>query len=153
MPAGSESVSGPRLEFVVKKLPGTVTRTKWKAPPTKAQVDKDESLAKDLSNQKSSEEVDAGYMVYLPTGFCYRMSADELVRRKFDRQPNIISFEQANNTKTPAGRFKLARNEQEKQRAWAEMEKQVIDACQGRVGNVAALIEDYAPHGKVMEAA
>lgn len=151
MPAGSESIQGPRLAFVVKALPGTVTRPRYKAPPTKQQVEKDPSLAKDLSNQVEMVIEPAGYMVYLPTGFCYRMSAEELVRRKFDEQPNIISFEQANNTESPAGRFKLARDERQKQKAWDEMEQQVIKACQGRFGNVMALIEGYDPNGKIVE--
>lgn len=149
MPAGSESLQGPRLEFVVKPLPGTVNRIKHKAPPTKEAIKADPSLAKDMSNQKIEVEQPAGYMVYLPTGFCYRMSREELVRRGFDRQPNILSFEQANNTKTAAGRFKLARDERARQAAWNEMEQEIIKACQGRYGNVAALIEDYNPDEKV----
>lgn len=153
MTAGSEGLQGPRLEYVIRKLPGTVTRTVFRAPPTKKQVDEDSSLAKDLSNKPITVVEDAGYMVFLPTGFCYRMSAEELVRRKFDEQPNIISFEQANNTTTPAGRFKLARNETERQRAGREMEEQIVKGCLGRFGSMAALIEGYDPHGKVQEAA
>lgn len=153
MPAGSESLQGPRLEFVVKKLPGTVTTTKYKGPPTKRAVDANPSLAADLSNKAIEVEEDAGYMVYLPTGSCYRMSGAELVARGYDRQPNILSYEQANNVETPAGRFKLARNDAERQKAMKDMEDQIIKACQGRFGSASALVSNYNPHGKVSEAA
>lgn len=153
MATGSENLSGPRLEFVVRALPGTVSRFKHKAPPTKDQVKADPKLAGELTNEKIPVVEEAGYMVYLPTGFCYRMSPKDLVRRGFDRQPNILSFEQANNTSTPAGRFKLARTEQERNRAMREMEEQIINHCQGRVGKVDSMIEGYDPKGKIEEAA
>lgn len=143
--AGSESIQGPRLEFVVRELPGTVLRMKYVAPPTKKQIEANPDLDGVMSNTAVETLEPAGYMVYLPTGQCYRMSGKELVQRGFDREPSILSFEQANDQKTPAGRFKLARNEPSKEKAWRELEEQVVRACQGRSVNVGALIEAYDP--------
>jgi uncharacterized ParB-like nuclease family protein len=153
MPASSESLVGPRLEFVARKLPGTVTRIKYKAPPTAKQREKDETLSSLGENEQIEVTEDAGFMIYFPTGKCYRLSAAELVTRKFDREPEIISIDQANDTKSPAGRFKLARNDQIRQKAWKEMEQQVINACLRGVGDPGAFISGYNPRGKVMEEA
>lgn len=153
MPTGSENLQGPRLEFVIRKLPGTVVRMKTLPPATKAQRDKNPELDAMTANQQVQVVEDAGWMLYLPTGEAYRLSNDEMLRRKYDREPNIIGFEQANDIKTAAGRFKLARNDSARNRAWAELENEIIKVCQGRFGSVEALLEGYDPHGKLKEAA
>lgn len=154
MPTGAEGLQGPRLEFVVRKLPGTVTRLRRVPPPTELER-KENPRARDKELGLTSIEVqeDAGYMLYTPQGMAYRLTGKELVRRNFDREPNIIGFEQANDLKTPAGRFKLARTDAARQKAWLELEKQVMDACLGKLGKVDAMVSDYDPSGKVKEAA
>lgn len=147
MAAGAEGITGPRLEFVLKKLSGTVERFKYKAPPTKLEREKDHRLDKENANQRYAVKEDAGYMIFFPTGNSYRLNEKQMIQKGFDRQPDILSFEQANSNDTPAGRFKLARTENAKQRAWLEMEKQVIDACVH--GDIAALVSDYDPKGKL----
>lgn len=151
MPTGSESLSGPRLEFVVQKLPGTVTRNKYTAPPTKRQIEKNPDLETNLSNTITEIVEDAGYMVYFPSGNCYRLSAKELVARGFDREPTILSFDQANSTDTAAGRFKLARNDQVRQKAWKELETEVVRACLRGSGDLKAFVADYDPKGRLPE--
>lgn len=143
--ANASGLQGPRLSFVVRELPGTVLRTKYKAPPTKAERDKTPSLEGEIQNQKVVALEPAGYIVYLPTGSCYRLSAKQLVKRGYDKEPEIIGIEQANDLKTAAGRFKLARNDIGRQKAWADMENDIIKLCQGRSGSVNAMIEDYDP--------
>lgn len=145
MTTGAEGLQGPRLEFVVRELPGTIERFTYRAPPTKRQRDADPSLEGNISNTKIKVLEPAGFMVYTPTGNCYRLSAEELMARGLDREPNIIGIEQANDTKTAAGRFKLARNDQARQRAWLDMEKEIINACMGRYGDVVSMIENYDP--------
>lgn len=149
MPAGSETLIGPRLSFVVRKLPGTIKRTKYKAPPTEEAVKENPALKKDLSNHAVEVTEDAGYMVYLPNGGAYRLSASELIKRGYDKEPEFLGYEQANDQKTAMGRYKLARTESARQKAWKEMEDEVVNVCLGRVGKVDALVSDYDPHGKL----
>lgn len=151
MPTGSESLSGPRLEFVVRKLPGTIVRNHYTPPPTKRQIEKNPDLETNLSNTIVETVEDAGFMVYFPTGNCYRLSAEQLVARGFDREPTILSFDQANSTDTAAGRFKLARNDQVRQKAWKELEEGVIRACMRGSGDLKAFVADYDPKGKLPE--
>lgn len=113
---------GPRLEFVVRELPGKRKRAihGWDAK-------------KKVITEKAVVEP-AGYMIYFPNGTCYRLSQQELVARGYDREPSIINFELVNDTKTPAGMFKYAQNEQTKKAAYRKLEDQVIRACKRRAG-------------------
>jgi hypothetical protein len=150
MAVGNESLTGgPRLEYVVRKLPGTMAVTKRVAPPSKKQVEADPTLdGQGLGKRVVTEE--AGYMVFFPTGTAYRLNQAELERKGFDRQPNVIGLEQANDTKTAAGRFKLALSDRERQKAWKEMEELVIRTCVGGSKNIPQYIGDgYDPAGKL----
>lgn len=150
MAAGSESLSGPRLEFVLKKIPGTVVRQKYTAPPTKRQIEKNPDLEVNLSNTVTDVTEAAGYMVYFPTGQCYRIATmEEVVAKKFDREPNILSFDQARSTDTAAGRFRLARTDTMREKAWKEMEQEVIRLCLRGSGDLSAYIANYDPKGQV----
>lgn len=129
----SGELSGPRLEFVVRKLAGSVMRSiaTWS-----------EAEKKIVNIPK---EVPAGYMVFLPNGQSYRLSEKELKRRGFDRPPNILGFEQANNDKTAAGRFKLAISEEARKKAYGDLEKEVVDVAMKKVGRMDNMLTDYNP--------
>lgn len=126
-------LKGPRLEFVVRKIPGSVTRNL-------AAFDEVEN--KLIAVPKVQP---AGYMVYLPNGQSYRMSEKELVRRGFNRDPNILGFAEANDAKTAAGRFKLAANEEARKKAYGEMEAEVMKAALNKTGTIGNMISDYDP--------
>lgn len=149
MPAGSESLKGPRLEFVLQKLPGVVRRTKHTPPPTRREREEDPTL--ESENMNSAVEViePAGYMLYLPTGQAYRLTEEEVVKRGLKREPEMIGFAEANDTKTAMGRFKMARTDAARSEAYAVLQKEVIDACLGKLGNVSALVHGYDPTGKL----
>lgn len=154
--AGSEGLHGPRLEFVLQKLKGTVTRPRHIAPPTQKQREKDETLGKDLGVETEMVVEPAGYMVFLPTGQSYRISLDQWkrnvrLRETYDREPNMIGYEQANDNKTAMGRYKMARSETVRDKAYREMEQEVIFACTKGLKDYRAFIEGYDPNGKMPE--
>lgn len=122
MPANSEGLKGPRLEFVVRPLKG-----KFKAP--KHSVEKKKLVT-------SHKEMEAGYIVYMPNGTSYHLTHKQLLRHGFDRQPTIINFETVNDTKSPAGRYKFAMDDKQRKLAWNELEQQVIRSCHRRHGPV-----------------
>lgn len=154
MPAGSESLQGPRLEFVVRPVPGTVKRMKFDPPPNKDDIKGNPKLKGQTANEPRTVTEPAGYMVYMPSGACYRLTNKELRRRGFDRQPNILGIDQANSADTAVGRFKLAFRQEDRERAYKEMEEEVIKNCVGKIGNnLGAIISDYDPAGKMKEAA
>lgn len=138
MPASTEP-RGPRLEFVLRELPGTVTReiTIW---------DKESAT---LAKKKVIEP--AGYMLYLPDGHSYRLSADEVRRRNYFREPELLNAEKAKDKKTPAGRFMLAVTEAARKKAYSEMEEEIEKVCRSFAGPVINQISDYDPKGKVTD--
>lgn len=144
--AVSSELKGPRLQYVLRKLPGTVTRTKYIPPAEHVKGSK-------ASTANSTVIVieDAGYMLFLPTGQCYRLTEAQATAGGYDSEPNIIGFDTANDKKTAAGRFKLANTEMARKRAYAELEKEVVDACLRRVGSIENAIAEYDPKGKVKD--
>jgi hypothetical protein len=151
--AGSEGLHGPRLEFVVRKLKGTVTRPYMIAPPTQKQREKDDTIGSDLGNEVEMRVEPAGYIVFLPTGQCYRIREDMLVtkNRDFSREPNMIGYEQCNDNKSAMGRYKMARSEATREKAYREMEDEVIFACTKGLKDFRAFVENYDPNGKMPE--
>ncbi len=129
----SGELKGPRLEFVVRKLTGSLMRNV-------AVFDEAEGKITQVP-----KEIPAGYMVFLPNGQSYRLSEKELARRGFNRAPNILGFEQANDTKTAAGRFKLAVNEEQRKKAYGDLEKEVVDVALKKVGTINNMLTDYNP--------
>ena len=123
--------SGPRLEFVVRRLKGTVKRRK-------AVFEK-----KSRKIKYALVEEAAGYMVYLPNGNAYRLSDKELRRRGYDREPNILNFEKINDKNTPAGMFKFGRTEALREKGWRLMEDQIIRNCRRNVGPM--IVSDHLP--------
>lgn len=118
----TEGMKGPRLEFVVREMKGEKLRPHHTVEKGK--------LVTTLKKEP------AGYIVYMPSGQSYRLTQRELVKRGFDRQPGIINFDQVNDTKTPAGRYKHAMDDKTRRAAWKALEEQVIQACIRRHGPV-----------------
>jgi len=128
MALNSEGMKGPRLAFVVRPIKGNFNRPKHKIVKKKIET--------------SLEKEAAGYIVYMPNGTSYHLTHKQLLHHGFDKQPTIISFETVNDTKTPVGRYKFAMDDKQRKVAWAEMEQQVIKACQRRHGPVTVGDED-----------
>lgn len=154
MPTGSESMQGARLEFVVRPIKGTVKRMKYKAPPSAEEVKANPKLKGDTANVPRLVTEDAGFMVFTPSGACYRLTQKELIRRGFDRPPNLLNREAAKDTKTPAGRFLLAIRVEDREKAYREMEDEIIKRCVGRTGSdMTGIVSDLDPNGTMREAA
>jgi len=151
MGTSSESLKGPRLEFVVREIPGTIKRQVTNPPPSARQREADPSLEGKTNNEREQVVLPAGFMVYLPSGHCYRMGQKELIRRGFHRQPNVLNREQATDVSTPAGRFMLAIHDADRKRAYQEMEDEVIRNCVRQVGknHLQGIIADYDPEGEI----
>lgn len=115
-------MQGARLEFVVRPLKG-----KRQAPVHK--IEKGKIVT-------ATRPVDAGFIVYTPMGQTYRLSKEELVKKGYDRQPEIMNFDQVKDTKSPAGRFKHAMNDAQRQKAWKDLEMQVIRSCERKHGPI-----------------
>lgn len=124
MPAFGQ-MQGARLEFVVRPLKGKMSR------PVHSM-----EKGKIVTTTKS---VDAGFIVYTPMGQTYRLTKEELVQRGYDRQPEIMNFDQVKDTKSPAGRFKHAMTDLQRKQAWSDLEKQVIRSCERKHG---AIVKD-----------
>lgn len=134
-------MQGARLEFVCRKINGNVTKQKMVVKEHKKKGSDGKEKITHTFATKSVEEGDA-YMVYLPTGHSYRLTADQVVKQGFDRQPNILNIERVNDTKTPAGRFKNAINMEEREKAWCELENEVIKLCTRRAGKAERSAEE-----------
>jgi len=118
-------LKGPRLEFVLRPIEGTLVRNKHSYDPK----------AKKIVVTPTKQE--GGYMLYLPTGHSYRLTKKEAMKRGFlNRQPAVLNLDKANDTRTCYGRFKLAINPEEREKAWREMEDEVIKNCVRKHGPV-----------------
>lgn len=140
MSAVGESLKGPRLEFVVRELPGTVDRF----------VHQFDEVTRTLEKVAVTEP--AGFMVYAPNGTCQRLSPKAFAKSRYAGEPNILSIEKAKDQKTAAGRFVLAITAEARKKALAEMENEVIKSCVPPKMRMEDLIPNYNPKGKVTDA-
>lgn len=124
MAANSEGMKGPRLEYVVRQLKGKIKVAKRSFNPKSKKV------------ETTLVPMDAGFLLYMPNGHSYRLTKDQIAKYGYDRQPTILNFDQVNDTKTPAGRYKFAMDDATRQKAWKELEDQVIRSCIRRHGPV-----------------
>lgn len=115
-------MKGARLAYVCRPLKGK----------KKHRVHAWDSDAKKLVSIET--EIEAGYMLYTPSGHSYRLTEQQVIRRGFDAQPEILNFDAVNDAKSPAGRFKFAINDETRKAAWRQMEEQVIALCKRRGG-------------------
>lgn len=146
----SDSMQGARLEFVLRKLTGTVEHPQALAPQTEKYMEKHPEEDQRISNVITMVTVAAGYMVFFPNGSCYRLSEKEMHRRKFSRPPKILNFDAAKDTETPAGRFKFAITDADRQKAYREMEQEIINRCLGRNGSIISMVSNYNPQGELV---
>lgn len=124
-------VNGPRLEFVTRKVVGDVQMLKTKVTKIKG---KDGARDKHTFTTAPVAVKEDVFMVYTPQGQCYRLTYDQMVKRGFDRKPTILNFEAVKDASSPAGQFKFAINDEERQKAWRLMEDQIVKLCQRRRG-------------------
>ncbi len=127
--SANHQMQGARLEYVCRKIKESVTTT---------------TVSWDAKNKKlvrKPKQVEM-YMIYLPTGHSYRLTAEQVVTQGFDRQPNILNFERVNDTKSPAGMFKHAINQEAKEAAWKLLEEQVVKLCNRKHGKSDRSIEE-----------
>lgn len=122
--AGLTTMKGARLEFVVRKIDGKIKLPVHSFNPKTKKI------------EATAREVDAGYIVYMPSGHSYRLSKSQLVKKGFDRQPKIMNLDKVNDTDTPAGRFKHAIDMDARKKAWEDLENDVIKSCVRRHGPV-----------------
>ncbi len=133
----TSEMKGPRLEFVVYKLPGTVERETFLLDADTGQ------------NTPTTETVEAGYMVFTPMGSCQRLSKEQLSKQGYNREPVILSRDKAAGSKGAAGEFVNALTETARKKAWAKMEREVISACIGKGVPISAVVANYNSKGKV----
>jgi len=119
--AVTNDLKGARLEFVCRPIKGNRKRNVTSFDAEKKKLVTTEVVEKG-----------GGYMLYLPTGNSYRLTEEQVTRRSFLREPDILGFEGVQNKDTPAGRFKFAITESARMKAYKEMEDQVVKACTGR---------------------
>lgn len=125
----TNGMQGARLEFVVRRLSQPITRAKVKYDKKQKRI---------VEETKQVE----GFMVYMPNGCSYRLTATELVKKGFDRQPAILNLERVTGTDTPAGRFKFAINDEARQKAYRELEDLVVKACTRKHGESSYSVEE-----------
>jgi hypothetical protein len=126
----TNGMSGPRLEYVVRKIKTPIRRSVYTCDKEKKVL-----VAKD------TEVVDA-FMVYMPTGHSYRLSYAEVVKRGFDKQPTILNLDRVSDTKSAAGQFKFAINEDARIAAYKRLEEEVIASCTRKHGVATHSIEE-----------
>jgi len=119
--ATGNALKGARLEFVL--LPFD---EEWDREITS--FDK-----KKKHNTKKTVKETGGYMLYTPFGQCYRLTKAQAQKKGLvDREPEIINLEKVTDTTSPVGRFKHARTMEARQKAYRDMQEQVIRCCKNR---------------------
>ena len=115
------ALKGPRLEFVVKEFAEEWIRLVYKFNK------------RTKKNEPTQEKVEGGYMLYTPMGQSYRLTHSQAQEMGFlDREPAMIGLDRVNDTKTPMGRFKFARSDEARDKAYKEMEGEIIKCCGDR---------------------
>lgn len=122
--SATSQMQGARLEFVVRSVKGKVKR------PVHSWDPEAKKIVTEMKEQAG------GYIVYTPFGQSYRLTNEEFLRRRFDRQPKILNFDRVNDTETPAGRYKHAMSDAARQAAWKDLEQEVIRLCVRRHGPI-----------------
>lgn len=125
--AVSNDLKGARLEFVLKPARGPLKKRISSYDPKEKKIVHTEAVA-----EKGEKGAPTHYMLYLPNGNSYHLTAQQAVRRNLMREPLIIGLDGVNDNTSPAGRFKFGVNPELRMQAYAEMEQAVIKACTGR---------------------
>ncbi len=120
-------MKGPRLEFVVVPLKGKKTKLVYSF---------DEKQRKNVPTVHTNDK--ETYLVYCPSGQVHHLTGEQLVKRKFDRQPEVLNFDKIKDTTTPEGQFKFGIDEATRKRGWKAMEAKLIKYCEARTGPIKA---------------
>lgn len=74
-------------------------------------------------------------VVFMANGATIVMSMKEAEKRGFLNQPEILNFDSVTDPKTPAGQYKFAMNMLVRQKAFTQLEENVISKCISRHGH------------------
>lgn len=118
----SNDLKGARLEFVLRPVRGKNKRF----------IRSYDAKEKKIVTTEAVDEK-PHYMLFLPNGSSYHLTAEQATRRGFaGREPNILGLEGVQDNTSSAGKFKFGINEKVRLQGYKEMEEAVIKACQGR---------------------
>src|SRR6187402_2575832 len=97
------AMTGARLAYVVKKLPGTVMRDKVVFDEVPAGRHKDGTKRVMNKMKREPREVPAGNLVYFPRGHVLRLSDAELAKYHLDKKPKMINIQGLNDPNSAIG--------------------------------------------------
>ena len=129
-------LKGARLQFVVQPVEGVVKREKIR-------------LDRNGKAQKVMVDEPAGYMVYFPRGHALRLKNMERLRQYgLDKKPRIIEMRGLENPNTPLGKLFMAQDKNDHEKAWEELEAQVIRLSEAKAGPQTILYNPNDPDDK-----
>lgn len=127
-------VNGARLAYVVREVPGTVTReiincvTKAKDRMGRATM---------VSFEKKEVKVPGGYLVYFPRGHVLRIANREMLRHHgLDKPAPVISMKGLNDPDGPMAKLFRAQDDDARSQVFVDMEKEVIALTEAKCGKV-----------------
>lgn len=123
--SASHTMKGARLEFVLREFKGVRTLKKHRFDAKKKKI------------VPTVVKEEGGYLLFTPSGHAYYLTKQEALDRGYlNRRPKILNFDQVNDTETPAGKFKFAVRQEDKEAAMVELEKEIIKLCTSRGGPI-----------------
>jgi hypothetical protein len=118
------TVNGSRLAYVVVPIEGKVMRPIHRYTKDKGIIVKDEPQ-------------DGGFLVYFPRGHVLRIRDQaQLKLYKLDKKPRVINLQGLNDPNSPIGQLMAAQDDQARQGAMVNMERQVIQLATAKTGKV-----------------
>lgn len=108
-------MTGARLAYVVRPIPGMVKRevSKWN-PKTN-------------SIEKKTVEKPGGFMVYFPRGHVLRLETPEQLKHyNLDQPAQIVNLDGLHDPKSPAGQLLRAQDDKARRGAMEALEDQVV---------------------------
>jgi len=130
------AMTGARLAYVVKKLPGTVMRDKVVFDEVPAGRHKDGTKRVMNKMKREPREVPAGNLVYFPRGHVLRLSDAELAKYHLDKKPKMINIQGLNDPNSAIGMLLMQQDADSRAEAYTELEKQVIQIATAKSGPV-----------------
>lgn len=129
-------LKGARLAFVVQPIEGVVKREKMRR-------------TKQGTWEKYMVEEPAGFMVYFPRGHAVRIKNERMLRHYgLDKKPRIIEMRGLENPNTPLGKLFLSQDKDEREKAWEELETQVIRLSEVKAGPQTVLYNPNDPNDR-----
>jgi hypothetical protein len=121
--AVNSEVAGVSLSFVTRQVIGDILDTKTRFDP--------------LTGENITEEIKVKdpVIVFFPNGTSQVMSSKHAEGAGYLNQPEIMNISMVGDQRTPAGRYKNAIREEDRCRAWLDLEGVVINKCIGKSGH------------------